>query len=41
MGVLISIAKQDNGTCFKVWMLSEPKIMEDDEAIAEQLKTIS
>lgn len=29
------------GTCFKVWMLSEPKIMEDDEAIAEQLKTIS
>lgn len=40
-GYITVESEYGKGTCFKVWMLSEPKILEDDEAIAEQLKTIN
>jgi two-component system NtrC family sensor kinase len=29
-----------NGSEFTIWLLSEPEIMEDEEAIAEQLRVI-
>jgi len=33
-------SQQGKGTEFSVWVLAEPKLMEDEETIAEQLKAI-
>ena len=39
-GNITAESKVGKGSIFSVWLLSEPQIMEDEEAIAEQLSII-